>query len=142
MRTRRWQDGANLLLGVWLFVSPWLLGAVLTHAEAERYAGSAAALNAHVLGVALVAFAALAAYMPRAWQEAVNTVLGVWLVIAPFVLEFQGMPRLALLTVLIGILATAFAIWAMFNDRGFYNRWHRVGALALERYRHSWKAGA
>ena len=136
MRTRRWQDGANLLLGVWLFALPWLLGAFLTHAEADRYAGSSAALNAHVLGASLVAFAALAAYMPRAWQEAVNTVLGVWLVVAPFVLDFDGMPRLALLTVLIGILATAFAIWAMFNDRGFYDRWHRIGMLALERYRH------
>jgi SPW repeat len=140
MATRRWQDGANLLLGVWLFASPWLLGTLVTHAEVERYAGSAAAWNAYVLGAGLVAFAALAAYMPKAWQEAVNTLLGVWLVFSPFVLEFQGMPRMALHTVLIGILATAFAIWAMFNDREFYKRWHGVAStwrLAVQRFRHS-----
>jgi hypothetical protein len=140
MAKRRWQDGANLLLGVWLFVSPWLLGALLTHAEAERYAGSVPAWNAHVLGAALVAFAALAASMPKAWQEGVNTLLGVWLVIAPFVLDFQGMPRLALFTVLVGIMATAFAIWAMFNDRSFHKRWH--GAVAMWTSRHSNKASA
>jgi SPW repeat len=140
MATRRWQDGANLVLGLWLFASPWLLGAVLTHAEAERYMGSPAAWNAYVLGAGLVAFAALATYMPKAWQEAVNTLLGVWLVLSPFVLAFEGMPRMALHTVLIGILATAFAIWAMFNDREFHKRWHGVAStwrLAVRRLRHS-----
>jgi hypothetical protein len=140
MSKRRWQDGANLLLGVWLFASPWLIGAMVTHAETERYLGSAAAWNAYVLGAGLVAFAALAAYMPRAWQEAVNTLLGVWLVLSPFVLGFEGMPRMALLTVLIGIMATAFAIWAMFNDREFHKRWHGIGEtarLAVQRLRHT-----
>ncbi len=138
MRSTRWQDGANLMLGAWLFLSPWLLGPLLGQAEAERYAGSTAAWNAYALGAGLMAFAALAAYMPRAWEEAVNIVLGVWLVIAPFVLEFDSMRRVALHTVLIGILATAFAIWAMFNDRGFYQRWHGVGAtwrLTVQRLR-------
>jgi hypothetical protein len=140
MVKRRWQDGANLLLGVWLFASPWLIEAVVTHAETERYWGSAAAWNAYLLGAGLVAFAALAAYMPRAWQEAVNTLLGVWLVVSPFVLGFEDMPRMALHTVLVGIMATAFAIWAMFNDGTFYKRWHGVGAtarLAVQRLRHS-----
>jgi hypothetical protein len=128
-----------------LFGAPWLLGAVIAPGEAEYYAGTAALWNAYALGAGLVAFAALAAYMPRAWQEAVNTLLGVWLVISPSVLQFGGMPRLSLLTVLVGIMATAFAIWAMFEDRTFHKRWHRIGSmwlLAYERYRHSWRAGA
>lgn len=119
MGTVRWQDGANLLLGVWLFISPWLLG----------YAGSSAAWNAYALGAGLAAFAALAVYMPKAWQEAVNTALGIWLVVAPFVLNFEAMPRVSLHTVLVGIMVTAFAIWAMFDDRAFYKRWHSGPSL-------------
>ncbi|MBI2291685.1 MAG: SPW repeat protein [Betaproteobacteria bacterium] len=49
--TRRWQDWVNMLLGLWLFVSPWPL----------QYAShEAAAWNAYGLGTAIVAFAAVA----------------------------------------------------------------------------------
>ena len=129
MATRRWQDGANLLLGLWLFASPWVLGALLPEPEAGRYVGSTAAWNSWALGAGLVAFAVLAAYVPRPWQEGVNMMLGVWLVVSPFVLDFQGMPRVALHTVLIGIMASAFAIWAMFEDRAFHRRWQGVVSM-------------
>lgn len=114
MVTRRWQDSANLILGVWLFISPWLL----------NYADTVAGWNAYAMGAGIVVFALLAAYMPKAWEEVLNTLLGVWLVVSPFVLNFVTMPKVALHTVVVGILATAFAIWAMFNDQGFYRRWH------------------
>jgi hypothetical protein len=114
MSKRRWQDTANLILGSWLSASPWLLG----------YLGTTAAWNAYALGSAIVLFALLAAYMPKAWQEVINTLLGVWLVVSPFVLNFSDMSTVALHTVVMGILATAFAIWAMFSDQGFYRRWH------------------
>src|SRR5689334_23400180 len=61
MKTRRWQDWVNLLLGVWLFLSPWLLG----------YTGASmtASWNAWILGVALVVFSAIAVSVPRTWEE-------------------------------------------------------------------------
>jgi len=109
---RRWQDGANLVLGLWLFVSPWVLG----------YDG-VPALNAYAMGTGIVVFALIAAYMPKAWEEIINIVLGVWLVVSPFVLGFSAATEVALHTVVVGILATAFAIWAMSNDQSFYKRW-------------------
>ena len=111
MVARRWQDWANLILGAWLFVSPWALG----------YGGTAE-LNAHVVGLGVVVFALIAAYMPKAWEEIINMMIGVWLVISPFVLGL-GASQVALHTVLVGILATAFAIWAMSNEQRFYERW-------------------
>ena len=114
MTERRWKDGANLILGAWFFVSPWVLG----------YTYTVAGLNAHTMGAAIVVVALIAAYMPHAWQEIVNTIIGVWLVASPFVLPHVR-TAVALHTVVVGILATAFAIWAMTNDQRFYERWQR-----------------
>lgn len=116
MAARRWQDWANLALGSWIFISPWVLG----------YTGTAAAWNAYVMGAGIVVFALIAAYMPKAWGEVINMLLGMWLVVSPFVLGFDEMTIVALHTVLAGILATAFAIWAMTNEKSFYKRWQRA----------------
>lgn len=112
MTGRRWQDSANFILGLWMFVSPWTLS----------YSGTAAA-NAYVMGAGIVVFALIAAYMPKAWEEIINMLLGVWLVVSPFVLGFSAITAIALHTVVVGILATAFAIWAMSNEKSFYKRW-------------------
>ena len=114
MVAKRWQDWANLVLGSWLFASVWLLG----------YAGSTAAWNAAVMGAGIVVFALIAAYMPKAWEEIINTLLGVWLVVSPFVLGFATSTTVALHTVLVGILATSFAVWAMASDKRLYKRWN------------------
>src|SRR5690349_4862718 len=107
--TRRWQDGANLVLGAWLFASPWVLG----------YSNSIAGGNAFLMGAAIVLFAVIAAYMPNAWEEIINILIGVWLVLSPFILAPVPMD-IALHTVCVGILATAFAIWAMTSDQRIY----------------------
>jgi hypothetical protein len=114
MATKRWQDWVNVLLGLWLFVSPWALGYA---------AHSGAAGNAYVVGAGIVVFAAVAACLPQAWEELVNAGLGVWLVIAPYVLGFASQTTVALHTVVVGVLVTAFAVGALFSDEGFYKRW-------------------
>jgi len=58
MAGRRWQDGANLMLGLWLFVSPWFLSPWMLGYEATT-----AARNAYALGAGLMLFAVLAAYL-------------------------------------------------------------------------------
>lgn len=114
MITGRWQDWANLLLGSWLFVSPWTLD----------YAGTTAAWNAYGIGAGIVMFAVVAAYIPKFWEEMINTLLGIWLVVSPFALGFTADERIALHTVVVGILATAFAVWAMTSDQRLYKNWH------------------
>lgn len=109
----RWQDRANLFLGAWLLVSPWILGY-----------GGAAAWNAYVIGAGIVVVALIAPYV-KFWEEVANMLFGVWLTVSPFVLGFAAATELALHTVLLGILATAFATWAMSNDQSFYKRWQR-----------------
>ena len=115
MAEKRWQDWVNLILGLWLFVSPWVLAYAMQ---------DAAAWNAYIMGAAIVIFAAIAAYMPKAWEEMINTVLGVWLVLSPYVLGFAGQTMIAVHTVVVGVLVTVFAVWAMFSDKEFEKYWH------------------
>jgi SPW repeat len=110
MPARPWQDRANLALGSWMFISPWMLGY-----------GGGAATNAFLFGAGIAAFALLAPYVPRPC-EIINTLSGVWLVISPFVLGFTAIAAIALHTVVVGILVAALALWAMFGEARNYRR--------------------
>jgi hypothetical protein len=116
MNIKRWQDWGNLLLGAWLFVSPWALG------YANELSG--AAWNAYILGAAIVLFAAVAVYMPKAWEEAVNGVLGAWLIVSPWALGFASHRSAMLNAVIVGAVVMLLAIWAMARDQDVRKWWH------------------
>jgi SPW repeat len=106
--TSDWQDSINVLLGLGLLLSPWTLG----------YATEGgAALNAHIVGavIALMALAALFAF--RVWEEWISAVLGAWLIVAPWVLNFSGHATAMRTSVLVGIVTFALAIWSA-TERG------------------------
>ena len=114
MTIRRWQDWVNLFLGMWLFVSPLALGLVI--------GSPAATWNACVLGLAIIAFAWGAVYIPRAWTEAINIILGLWLMASPWILGFELQTVARTTTVATGLLLMALATWAMVLDTDL-RRW-------------------
>lgn len=79
---QRWEDWINLVIGVWLFLSPWILGYIATR--------NAASWNAFIVGGAFVVFTVWALSIPKPWEEWINALLGLWLVISPWVLGFAG----------------------------------------------------
>jgi hypothetical protein len=98
-RSNAWQDWANLVLAIWLFISPWVLqfGAGVQTATPQATvpggpvgAVSNAAWNAWVLGVIIGLVALSAIGRLELWQEWVNLLLGIWVFIAPWVLGFAG----------------------------------------------------
>lgn len=115
MDPKRWQDWLNLLLGLWLFVSPWALGFTDQ---------STAAWNAYIFGIAIMLFAVLAIYSIKAREEWVNMVLGFWLLLSPWALRFSATMTPAIDTVTVGALVAALATWAMAKDVGFQKWWH------------------
>ncbi|HJV80044.1 SPW repeat protein [Noviherbaspirillum sp.] len=121
MKTKRWQDWINLLLGAWLFASPWAL----------KYASTLpkAAWNAYILGAAIVIFAAVAVSVPKAWEEAINIILGAWVAISPWVLRFAAEKNVAMNAALVGCAVLLLAIWAMVRDQDF-QRWRHGGHTA------------
>lgn len=114
MKTKRWQDWLNLLLGAWLFVSPWAL----------NFAGELprAATNAWIVGAAIILFAAAAIYVPQAWEEVVNFLLGAWTIASPWVLGFAGNGTATNSTLAVGVLVAVIALWAAFTS-GAIDQW-------------------
>jgi hypothetical protein len=107
--TARWKDAANLVLGIWLVVSPWILAY-----EAE----ATPAWNAHVVGV-VIAVAALAALIAfHEWEEWVNTALAAWLIVSPFLLGFSGLQAALWNQLVLGVVVGLLAIWAGLTTAG------------------------
>lgn len=105
MNEKRWQDWVMLLFGVWLFFSPFVL-------RFSSFTG-AAAWDSYILGVGVAVVAIIALAVPRLWEEWINVVLGIWLVVAPFLLGFSGENAATWNHVVLGIAIGADAIWAM-----------------------------
>ena len=116
MRSVRWQDGVNAVLGLYLFASPNILQFAA--------AGSPSTRAAWGLGLAIVVFAAIAIYMPKAWEEALNILLGVCLIFSPLVVGYADQATPARNAVIVGLLVTGLAIWAMIKDAAVQKWWH------------------
>ena len=72
-------DVINLVLGAWLFLTPWIFGFV---------PNTAASWNAWLSGVAIgvIALAALLAFAE--WEEWINLLLGVWVAVSAWAVGF------------------------------------------------------
>jgi hypothetical protein len=98
-------DVANLILGAVLFFSPWMFG----------FDAGRASENASIAGIviAVLAIAALAAF--AIWEEWLNLIVGLWVMVSPWVLGFQGTKAMTV-SVVIGIavaILAAIELWIM-----------------------------
>ncbi|HEX7968938.1 MAG TPA: SPW repeat protein [Stellaceae bacterium] len=92
-RANRWQDWTNLALGIWLFLSPWILrfDAGVPQGDAgAAAAASNASWDAWVCGIVIALVALSAISRMEFWQEWINMLLGAWVFIAPWVLGFSS----------------------------------------------------
>ena len=119
-RSNRPQDWANLILAIWLFISPWVLqfGAGLAPAPAGAETGplaevSRAAWNAWVLGVIVFLVALSAIGRMEAWQEYINMVLGAWTFVAPWALGFTPLGRASWDHWIVGALIFLISLWSL-----------------------------
>lgn len=77
----RWQDVAGLLLGLWVFTSPF---------RGHRPELDLFALDDYAFGILIVALSAVALSRPWAREAKINMLIGLWLIVAPFVLGFAA----------------------------------------------------
>lgn len=114
MQVKHWQDPVNLVLGLLLLASPWLLG----------YAGEANAMwNALVLGALIAAAALYALFRARAWEEWTHVVLGAWLVVSPWLLGFAHLPVAMWSAVGFGLAVAVLALWVLGTDKDLGGKW-------------------
>ena len=105
----RWQDWGKLVLGVILFLTPWIFGTAMN---------GSSSWNAWIVGVIAVIVALWTLAQPDfAAAEWVSLVVGVWLFIAPWVLGFAGVTAAAWTAWIIGVLTIIAAGWVLAEMR-------------------------
>ena len=115
---KHWQDVANLVLGVWLALSPWALG----------YQGDATTMtSAVIVGVALIAVALGAIFVPRAWEEWTQGLIGLFLMASPWLLGFNDRQAIMRNAVITGLAVVALAAWTVLTDKD-HGSWSGKGA--------------
>ena len=105
----RWQDWTNVVLGVLLFITPFVFGATPIRA---------AAYTAYIGGVLLVIVGLFDLATPKnqagEWAEAL---LGVLVFISPWVLGFSALTTMAWSAWIIGVLSVVLAASVLFAER-------------------------
>ncbi len=96
-------SGINIVAGVWLIAAPFVLA----------FTESTDALWNHiVVGLIVLILAAIRVNQPAnsAWMSWVNVVLGIWLVVAPFLIGFEETPLWN--SVISGIVVVVMGAWS------------------------------
>jgi hypothetical protein len=112
----RFQDWDDIAVGLWIFLSPWLIGYDTTVPPA--------AWAAWALGATVCVLGCIAVVLPRLWEEPLNVVLGIGLIASPWVLGFSHHIVLLAQFSVAGILVIGLAIWALGTDERVH-RWVR-----------------
>lgn len=99
-------SGLNILAALWLIISPYGFGYHLLNPPFW---------NSIVVGVAVAFFAILRIVMPFRYPEIswINFLLGVWLLVAPFLLGFADLPAALWNTLFVGVFAMLMAVWSV-----------------------------
>src|SRR2546421_10333919 len=105
----RWQDWASFTLALWLAMSPWLVG----YADQEI-----ATANAAIAGLTLAMVAHFEVSFGELSGEWLNIGGGLWLLLAPFGLGFDGAAAAATHSLAVGAFIAGLSAPAVELDRG------------------------
>jgi hypothetical protein len=101
-------DVANLVLGAFLFFSPWIFG----------FATGVPWTNAMICGLIIAVLSIAALAMFAIWEEWLNLIVGLWVIVSPWVLGFAGTVAALNVHLAVGILVAAlaaFELWYMYQ---------------------------
>jgi hypothetical protein len=107
----RWASGLNVLVGLWLLISPFVLG---FSAPTNVPFRPSAMWNDIILGIVIAIIAAIrffGAYQAT-WLSWLNVILGIWVIVSPWVLGFSSTPTPMWDNVIVGIVVVILGIWA------------------------------
>lgn len=107
---KHWQDPTNAMLGAALILAPMVAGFT---------ENMAATVNAVVVGLALVATALGAMIAPKAWEEWTEAILGLWMMLSPWVLAYSHVQTAMFVALGVGFLIVILALWTLATDEDF-----------------------
>jgi hypothetical protein len=112
--TRRWQDGVILLLGIWLFISPWALG---------YPSDSPPATNAFLAGAVMAILAAFDLYKTYLWAVLLNMIIGAWAAVSSWVIGANHDRAMTTSLLVVGIATIVLGLWELRSDPELHSQW-------------------
>ena len=105
--TKRWQDQLILLLGLWLIVSPWVMG---------YPSDSPPTTNAVVAGIVMAALAAFDLYKTYVWAVVLNLVVGAWVAVSPWAIGMLQDRAMMTSLIVSGVATVVLGLWELRSD--------------------------
>ncbi|MCC7107174.1 MAG: SPW repeat protein [Chloroflexi bacterium] len=99
----KWSSGINIIAGLWLIISPWVLG----------FSGLAAVRNNDViLGIIIVVLAAIREFGAHraSWLSWINVIAGAWVFVSAFVLSASTQPAPFWNNIILGVIVFVLGI--------------------------------
>lgn len=105
----RLASGLNMLVAVWVIISPWVYG----HSDSV-----ASVWNSVIVGI-LIALCAVSRYSSPAtvWPSWVNVLLGIWLIISPWIYGYVAHTARVWNSVILGIIVILLGVWGIMTSR-------------------------
>jgi hypothetical protein len=116
MRKEHWQDWGTVLIGLWLVVTPWVLGAK---------SGSAAETTFWATGLFIIALGASELSFFARWKEWLIAAAGTWMFLSPRLLDFTD-GTLIWNAAVCGLAVVALAAWAIGDAHEILPRLNRA----------------
>ncbi len=104
-----WEDWVDMVLGVWLAMSPWILGFADSDVSATR--------NALFIGIAVAVLSGSTFLIYNAVEEWLDLILGIWLIVSPWVLSSSGNSALTLDFIVVGAVVAGLSGYEIWSSR-------------------------
>ena len=100
---QRWQDWLTLLVGIWLFISPWIFG----------FRHTSFVWNPFIMGALVFLFSIWEIVNGKIVAETINLIIGIWIFISPWVLGFSHSPNAAWIMFVFGAILILADVWGI-----------------------------
>lgn len=104
---RTWEDGAGLMLGIIIGLSPWFY---------DEPVVAAVVLNSGLIGLAVLALAQLELVRLRRWEEIAQLACGIYLSASPFIFQYAHQHHLRLWHWVLGATVSILALFELWQD--------------------------
>lgn len=104
---RTWEEWCGMVLGIMIVLSPWIT---------TRPDHGEVILNTICVGILVFGLAQLEYLALQRWEEAGAFVLGIWLIVSPFIFDYAGAEALRSWHFVLGGLVAALATLQLWQD--------------------------
>ena len=109
---RTWEDWCGMLLGALIIVSPWF--PIL---EDVPVAGQPIIImNTVAIGLVVFSLAQLEYVALQRWEEVTTIVVGLWLIVSPYVLGYSGEGFMRLYHSSLGVVVVLLGVLQLWQD--------------------------